>query len=55
MSDNHYEKSEWKLRSSQELVAHAANPSHLGGRDQEDRDLRPGQAKSETLSRKYST
>jgi hypothetical protein len=27
-------------------VAHISNPSYLGGRDQEDRSLRPAQANS---------
>jgi hypothetical protein len=35
-------------------VAHAYNPSYLGGRDQEDRSLKPAwQIVFETLSQKY--
>jgi hypothetical protein len=37
------------------LVVHAYNPNYLGDRDQEDDSSRPAQAKSETLSQKYST
>jgi hypothetical protein len=31
---------------SQALVAHACNPSYSGGRDQEDRSLKPARANS---------
>jgi hypothetical protein len=35
-----------KLRESQALVAHTCNPSHSGGRDQEDCHLKPVRANS---------
>jgi hypothetical protein len=42
--------------SSQTPVAHACNPSYLGGRDQEDHNQNsPRQIVQETLSWKYST
>jgi hypothetical protein len=36
-------------------VAHAYNRSYSRGRDQEDCNIRPGRAKSETLAQKYPT
>jgi hypothetical protein len=39
-----------KIHSCQAPVAHACNPSYSGGRDQEDRGLKPAQANTlETL------
>jgi hypothetical protein len=35
-----------ETKRSQAPVAHACNPSYSGGRDQEDRSLKPTQAKS---------
>jgi hypothetical protein len=35
-----------KIKNSLLPVAHTYNPSYLGGRDQEDRGLRPGQVNS---------
>jgi hypothetical protein len=37
------------------LVTHAYNPSHLGGRDQEDCSSQPAWAKKKTLSQKGPT
>jgi hypothetical protein len=34
-----------KKKGSQTLVFHAFNPSYSGGRDQEDRSVKPGRAK----------
>jgi hypothetical protein len=36
----------YKATGSWVLVAHACNPSYLGGRDQEDRGLKPAWANS---------
>jgi hypothetical protein len=43
-----------RLNSGQMPMAHACNPNHSGGRNQEDRDSKPAQANSENLQ-KYST
>jgi hypothetical protein len=43
----------YKEKGCQALVTHACNPSYSGGRDQENRGLKPpGEIVSETLSRK---
>jgi hypothetical protein len=37
------------------IVVYTCNPSYSGSSDQEDHGSRPAQAKSQTLSQKYST
>jgi hypothetical protein len=44
-----------KNRGCQVFMAHAYNLSYSGGKDQEDRGLRPAQTKIKTLSQKHPT